>query len=87
MYKAKLIKKKKKKIGGLGCKQQDILLSSFIKRVYAEIEKTQHIQQYTPKAPPKKSMSTPEAISELKTLCIEQDPCLIYTDMVKVGEG
>jgi hypothetical protein len=35
----------------------------------------------------KKSMSTPEAIAELKTLCKQEDPCMIYTDMVKIGEG
>ncbi|KAI9364217.1 kinase-like domain-containing protein [Pilaira anomala] len=99
---------------GLGCKQQDILLSSFIKRVYAEIEKNDDLNQnnnqiennnclpteslerepnaleeYNRRRPNvhKKSMSTPEAITELKKLCRELDPCMIYTDMVKIGEG
>ncbi|KAG2230047.1 kinase-like domain-containing protein [Thamnidium elegans] len=83
-------------ISGLGCKQQDILLSSFIKRVYAEIEKaeepkpvepTSSQDNYNKRHPHKKTMSTPEAITQLKLLCKEQDPCLIYTDMVKIGEG
>ncbi|KAI7887723.1 kinase-like domain-containing protein [Mucor mucedo] len=88
-------------ISGLGCKQQDILLSSFIKRVYAEIKKSDDPDERdnSPGEPscrevaqvrqrvPKKAMTTPEAIVELKKLCKEYDPCLIYTDMVKVGEG
>lgn len=92
-------------IAGLGCKQQDILLSSFIKRVYAEIERNddpEDTRQETENSPGEssnrevaevrrrvhtKAMSTPEAIVELKKLCKEYDPCLIYTDMVKVGEG
>lgn len=97
-----------------------MLLSSFIKRVYAEIERNEKINsskmkqkqkqgeaeiflQYEPpsssqkdlpfpsgnckRSNAKKAMSTPEAIAELKTLCKEEDPCLIYTDMVKIGEG
>lgn len=82
-------------IAGLGSKQQDILLSSFIKCIYAEIEKSQPIEQDAQpqkvqlhhKRSIKKSMSTPEAITELKLLCKQQDPCSIYTDMVKIGEG
>jgi p21-activated kinase 1 len=85
-------------IAGLGSKQQDILLSSFIKRIYAEIEKEQSIstvnlsdkqeqEDLFRKKSVKKSMTTPEAIDELKTLCIQKDPCSIYTDMVKIGEG
>lgn len=90
-------------------------MSSFIKRVYAEIERNDdpspnNIKQdqnkdtnispgessakeltypdgYVRKRMHKKSMSTTEAIAELKMLCKEYDPCLIYTDMVKIGEG
>ncbi|KAL9557566.1 hypothetical protein PS6_001774 [Mucor atramentarius] len=100
-------------ISGLGSKQQDILLSSFIKRVYAEIEKNQQnrpipaipapavetmpqqqqqskpesTKEFDRKRPVKKAMSTPEAIAELNKLCKQEDPCTIYTDMVKIGEG
>lgn len=97
-------------IAGLGCKQQDILLSSFIKRVYAEIERNEdpshaNIKQRREihnlqgessgrelsfpvrRRIHKKAMTTPEAIAELKLLCKEYDPCLIYTDMIKIGEG
>ncbi|KAG2190946.1 hypothetical protein INT46_004949 [Mucor plumbeus] len=90
-------------ISGLGSKQQDVLLSSFIKRVYADIEKNQQnkttpvipLQQPTPEStiqfnhnrPTKRVMSTPEAIAELNKLCKQEDPCTIYTDMVKIGEG
>ncbi|CAO3637825.1 unnamed protein product [Mucor fragilis] len=92
-------------------KQQDILLSSFIKRVYAEIERNQpppampataaaaetmpQPQQSKPastkqsdrRRPTKRAMSTPEAIAELNKLCKQEDPCTVYTDMVKIGEG
>ncbi|KAI8639727.1 kinase-like domain-containing protein [Parasitella parasitica] len=95
-------------ISGLGSKQQDILLSSFIKRVYDEIERNQQNkptatvpvesslqQQPKPEAtkefdrrrPTKKAMSTPEAIAELNKLCKQEDPCSLYTDMIKIGEG
>lgn len=103
------------KKAGLGSKQQDILLSSFIKRVYAEIEKNQQnrplpaiavpsaaetvpqqqqqqgksepTKEFDRKRPTKRAMSTPEAIAELNKLCKQEDPCTIYTDMVKIGEG
>lgn len=91
------------KKAGLGSKQQDMLLSSFIKRVYAEIENNQKnkpipaipLQQPTPEStmelgcnrPTKRAMSTPEAIAELNKLCKQEDPCTVYTDMVKIGEG
>jgi hypothetical protein len=106
-------------LAGIGCKQQDILLSTFIKQIYAEIERAQQqknnknnlspqqtpvqLEQQQPRAEPskpplpppierrrypaKKAMSTPEAITELKKLCKQEDPCTIYTDMVKIGEG
>lgn len=101
-------------VAGIGCKQQDILLSTFIKQIYAEIERSQsnfnnlpsespvqqEQQRAEPSKPPlpppvnerrrypiKKSMSTPEAIAELKKLCRQEDPCSIYTDMIKIGEG
>jgi hypothetical protein len=88
------------------------LLSTFIRRVYAEIEsKNQQLtaQQLNPtskveqedndpsssskkdsvrkQVPAKKAMSTAEAIAELKLLCKQEDPCSIYTDMIKIGEG
>lgn len=37
--------------------------------------------------PLKKSMTTPEAIAELKQFCKQEDPCDIYTQMAKIGEG
>ncbi|KAL9538345.1 hypothetical protein MBANPS3_011002 [Mucor bainieri] len=104
-------------ISGLGSKQQDILLSSFIKRVYAEIERNQQnmplpamsaaapapapaqtmpqqaqsksasTKEFDRKRPTKRAMSTPEAIAELNKLCKQEDPCTVYTDMVKIGEG
>jgi p21-activated kinase 1 len=83
-------------LAGLGSRKQDILLSCFIKRVYAEIEKAQSEATTTTDqtstvastaAVQRKPMSTSEAIETLKTLCLEEDPCMEYHDMVKIGEG
>ncbi|KAI8987215.1 kinase-like domain-containing protein [Pilobolus umbonatus] len=91
---------------GLGTRHQDMLLSSFIKRIYDEIE--QHERTQSPQRSfsdndhyshhrimnypshyerPKKSLCTAEAIEMLKTVCKDEDPCLIYSDMKKIGEG
>lgn len=43
--------------------------------------------QFNHNRPTKRVMSTPEAIAELNKLCKQEDPCTIYTDMVKIGEG
>lgn len=49
--------------------------------------KPESTKEFDRKRPVKKAMSTPEAIAELNKLCKQEDPCTIYTDMVKIGEG
>ncbi|KAI8874963.1 Pkinase-domain-containing protein [Backusella circina FSU 941] len=96
------------KIANLESMHQDVLLSTFIKRLYTEIEK----QRPPPPPPPmmpipsakiatekveilekeeepksKRLMSTAEAITALKDLCIHENPATIYKNMVKIGEG
>jgi cellulose biosynthesis protein BcsQ len=82
---------------------QDVLLSTFIKRLYTEIEKQRPpppplmlpIQAKIatekveiPEEPqPKRLMSTAEAITALKDLCKHENPANVYKNMVKIGEG
>ncbi|KAI7905188.1 kinase-like domain-containing protein [Cokeromyces recurvatus] len=77
---------------GFGCRRLDMLLSTFIKRLYVELEKDAQQQdmpneQENDENMKRKTMTTQEAIVELKKLCIEENPYLIYRDMIEIGEG
>ncbi|KAI9468266.1 MAG: kinase-like domain-containing protein [Benjaminiella poitrasii] len=86
---------------GFGCRRLDILLSTFIKHLYVELEKIaqmrEQVEEHENPPEPKKKKKSPntksramtaqEAIVELKKLCKEENPCLIYKDMMKIGEG
>ncbi|KAG0870480.1 hypothetical protein G6F16_006577 [Rhizopus arrhizus] len=76
--------------------QQDILLSSFVKRIYAEFEmipspppipSPPSLLPLPQKAILHKYMTTIEATRALSKLCREEDPHQYYADMTKIGEG
>ncbi|EIE82874.1 hypothetical protein RO3G_07579 [Rhizopus delemar RA 99-880] len=81
---------------GESSNQQDILLSSFVKRIYAEFEmipppppipSQPSLLPLPQKAILHKYMTTIEASRALSKLCREEDPHQYYADMTKIGEG
>lgn len=62
----------------------DHLLSTFIKRAYAEFEKCNAL---TPSPIRRKNLTTAEASEILCKICKQKDPYQLYKRMVKIGEG